>query len=104
MKKTGYASQVILFVGLCLGIEFNAFAQQPESPLVASFKQYQKHREQTKFGVEWIPVGPTVNSARVEAVQLDPTNPGTIYVAFGSGNLWKTTNNGSTWEPKFEQQ
>ncbi|MFN3193113.1 MAG: WD40/YVTN/BNR-like repeat-containing protein [Aureliella sp.] len=79
-------------------------SQQPETPLLASFEQYQSHRERTKFGVDWVSVGPTVNSARVEAVQLDPTHPGTIYVAFGSGNLWKTTNNGMTWEPKFNQQ
>ncbi|MFK8112388.1 MAG: hypothetical protein AB8B91_09305, partial [Rubripirellula sp.] len=79
-------------------------AQQPVSPLVGSFEAYQEHRQATEYGVEWISVGPTVNSARVEAVQLDPASPGTIYVAFGSGNLWKTTNNGISWEPKFEQQ
>jgi photosystem II stability/assembly factor-like uncharacterized protein len=87
-----------------LALSQRAEAQQPESPLVESFKAYQELREHTKFGVEWISVGPTVNSARVEAVQLDPTHPGTIYLAFGSGNLWKTTNNGITWESKFEQQ
>ncbi len=78
--------------------------KQPESPLVSSFADYQQLRKTTRYGAQWISVGPTVNSARVEAVQLDPANPGTIYVAFGSGNLWKSTNNGISWEPKFEQQ
>lgn len=82
----------------------HSLAQQPDSPLVSSFESYQEHRQATEYGVQWISVGPTVNSARVEALQLDPTHPGTIYVAFGSGNLWKTTNNGISWEPKFEQQ
>ena len=27
-----------------------------------------------------------------------------MYVAFGSGNLWKTVNNGITWKPIFENQ
>jgi len=45
-----------------------------------------------------------MNSARVEAVQCDPANPGTMYVAFGSGNLWKTTNHALTWKPIFENQ
>jgi len=27
-----------------------------------------------------------------------------MYVAFGSGNLWKTINNGLTWKPIFENQ
>jgi hypothetical protein len=27
-----------------------------------------------------------------------------MYVAFGSGNLWKTTNHALTWKPVFENQ
>ena len=27
-----------------------------------------------------------------------------MYVAFGSGNLWKTVNNGITWHAIFEDQ
>jgi len=59
-------------------------------------------KESTPFGLEWISLGPVVNSARVESVQADPTNPGTMYAAFGSGNLWKTINGGQTWKPIFE--
>lgn len=79
-------------------------AQQPISPLVESFGAFQKLKQQTPYGLDWISVGPLVNSARVESVQLDPNHPGTMYVAFGSGNLWKTTNNGLSWEPKFNDQ
>lgn len=61
-------------------------------------------KRDTTFGLDWVSVGPVVNSARVESVQLDPANPGTIYAAFGSGNLWKTINNGVTWRPIFEDQ
>lgn len=79
-------------------------AQQPVSPLVDSFKSYQQMKRETVFGLPWIGIGPVVNSARVESVQLDPTRPGTMYVAFGSGNLWKTDNNGVNWKPLFEDQ
>ena len=81
-----------------------AKAQQPESPLMTSFKDYQVMKENTEFGVDWIQIGPTINSARADAIQVDPTHPGTMYVAFGSGNLWKTVNNGLTWKPIFEDQ
>ena len=37
--------------------------------------------------------------AGCEYIQVDEKNPGTMYVAFGSGNLWKTTNNGISWKP-----
>ncbi|MCR9293258.1 MAG: hypothetical protein NXI32_11095 [bacterium] len=103
MKNPAITSLLAVMILVCLG-ENGLHAQQPESPLVGSFESYQALRQKTEYGVEWISIGPTVNSARVEAVQLDPTHPGTIYVAFGSGNLWKSVNNGITWEPKFEQQ
>jgi photosystem II stability/assembly factor-like uncharacterized protein len=81
-----------------------AQGQQPQSPLVKSFGNYQRLRETTNYGFEWINVSPVVNSARVEAVQLDPMRPGVMFVAFGSGNLWKTTNNGIEWRPIFNDQ
>ncbi|MBL7850113.1 MAG: hypothetical protein JNN04_04370 [Cyclobacteriaceae bacterium] len=49
-------------------------------------------------------MGPTSNSALVETFQVDLQHPGTIYLGFGSGNLWKTTNNGLSWKPIFENQ
>lgn len=79
-------------------------SQQPASPLEASFLQYKQLKETTTFGLQWESLGPVLNSARVETVQLDPTHPGTMYVAFESGNLWKTTDNGLTWKAIFEDQ
>lgn len=83
---------------------FSIFSQQPPSPLLASFEQYKELRANTEFGLEWIPIGPTINSARAEAIQVDHRNPGTMYLAFGSGNLWKTVDNGLSWKPIFEDQ
>ncbi len=94
----------LLVVLLSLSCGMPAISQQPRSPLFDSFDSYQQMKRQTVYGLQWIGIGPVVNSARVEAVQLDPSRPGVMYVAFGSGNLWKTINNGVTWEPKFENQ
>lgn len=79
-------------------------AQQTPSPLLASFKQYEEMKKSTQYGLEWIPIGPTINSARADAIQVDERNPGTMYLAFGSGNLWKTVDNGLTWKAIFENQ
>jgi len=89
---------------LCSMLILSVNAQQPVSPLVASFETHQLLKKQTPFKLDWISLGPTLNSARVEAVQLDPNHPGTIYVAFGSGNLWKSVNHGISWKPIFESQ
>lgn len=92
---------IILFItGTCL----QAMAQESRSPLLDSWEQYLKLKKNSEFGLEWISIGPVMNSARVEAVQCVPSKQGTMYVAFGSGNLWKTTNNGLTWKPIFENQ
>ncbi len=87
-----------------LGFIHSGGAQEAKSPLLDSWKQYVEMKKNSPFGLEWISLGPVINSARVEAVQSDPANPGTWYVAFGSGNLWKTTNHGLTWTPIFENQ
>ena len=98
------------FIRLCfLGLLFStiqgvAVGQQPRSPLVDSFINYQELLDETNFGFDWINVSPVVNSARVEAVQLDAVRPGLMYVAFGSGNLWKSSNNGLEWRPIFNDQ
>ena len=80
-------------------ISILSYSQQPISPLVESYKNYKILKEKTPFNVDFIQLGPVKNSARVESIQLDEENPGTMYVAFGSGNLWKTVNNGMSWKP-----
>lgn len=94
----------VLIVLLLWGNGFFMMADDAKSPLLDSWQQYVKLKNSSRFGLEWISIGPTMNSARVEAVQCDPTRPGTWYVAFGSGNLWKTVNHGLTWTPIFENQ
>ena len=76
-------------------------SQQKKSPLIPSYFEYDEHKKSTPFNIDWVQIGPVINSARVESIQVDEKNPGTMYVAFGSGNLWKTTNNGISWKPIF---
>ncbi|MEL6842959.1 MAG: glycosyl hydrolase, partial [Bacteroidota bacterium] len=49
-------------------------------------------------------IGPAVMGGRIADIAIHPDNPSTWYVAAGSGNLWKTTNCGITWEPIFDHQ
>ncbi len=49
-------------------------------------------------------VGPTVFSGRVVDVDVNPDNPAEFYVAYASGGLWYTNNNGTTFEPKFDKE
>ena len=47
-------------------------------------------------------IGPAFMSGRIADVAIDSMKPSTWYVAAGSGNLWKTTNAGTTWKPIFD--
>ncbi|HUP88190.1 MAG TPA: hypothetical protein VM100_02500 [Longimicrobiales bacterium] len=50
-------------------------------------------------------IGPANTSGRITALDV-PNVPGhkTIYIGFASGGVWKTTNNGTTWSPTFDDQ
>jgi len=49
-------------------------------------------------------IGPTVMSGRVVDVDVNPRDPTIFYVAYASGGLWKTTNNGRSFTPLFDEQ
>ena len=44
-------------------------------------------------------IGPTVMSGRVVDLDVNPQNPLEFYVAYASGGLWHTTNNGTSFTP-----
>ncbi|MCY3704406.1 MAG: glycosyl hydrolase [Gammaproteobacteria bacterium] len=50
----------------------------------------------------WRSIGPAVASGRIADIAIDPTDRSTWYVAASSGNVWKTTNAGTTWTPIFD--
>lgn len=49
-------------------------------------------------------VGPTVMSGRVVDLAVNPENPSHFYVAYASGSLWETKNNGTSFTPLFDNQ
>ena len=94
----------LLLIVFLFPFHFMVKGQQPQSPLLTSHESHEKLKQQTPFALEWVSVGPVVNSARLEAVQAHPDRPGWIYAAFGSGGLWRSTDNGLNWNPLFENQ
>ena len=54
--------------------------------------------------LHWEPLGPSLQGGRIEAIAAAGPGSSTFYVGPGGGNVWKTTNNGMTWEPVFEHE
>ncbi len=52
--------------------------------------------------LEWRHIGPAVFGGRVPDVEALPDNPAVIFVAGSTGGIFKTTNNGVTWRPIFD--
>ncbi len=69
-------------------------AEDEESPLNAG----------TLAGLKLRGIGPALMSGRIADIAVDPNDPGTWYVAAGSGGIWKTVNSGTTWQPVFTDQ
>jgi hypothetical protein len=53
-------------------------------------------------GIELRSIGPAFMSGRIADIAINPENESQWFVAVGSGGVWKTNNNGVTWDPVFD--
>ena len=51
----------------------------------------------------WEPAGPTNVGGRISSLAVDPSDPMTIYAGAASGGIWKSTDEGLTWAPVFDE-
>lgn len=57
----------------------------------------------TFSGLKFRNIGPAFTSGRIADFAVNPDNHSEYYVAVASGNVWKTTNNGTTFSPIFDK-
>jgi len=83
----------------------------PGSPATAPairMKAWEQHVKMKKASIfkdsKWVAVGPRIQGGKIESIWVPKGQKSTIYVGVGSGNLWKTVNNGTTWKPIFEEE
>lgn len=58
----------------------------------------------TLAAFRWRLVGPANTMGRVSDVVGIPSPSKTLFVATAAGGIWKSTNNGTTWRPVFDNQ
>ena len=56
----------------------------------------------TFSGLRFRNIGPALMSGRISDIAIHPKKQSTWYIAIASGNIWKTTNAGTTWTPVFD--
>src|SRR5258708_16702109 len=62
---------------------------QSENPLLKNFR--------------FRSIGLAAVGGRIDDIAAVDSNPYIIYVGFATGGIWKTVNNGTTWEPIFDK-
>jgi photosystem II stability/assembly factor-like uncharacterized protein len=96
---------------LALLITNGVFAQYPVNPVkptaaserISNLQTRNLLREQSLISdIVVRNVGPTVMGGRVTDLEVDPADATHFYVAFASGGLWETKNNGQSFEPLFD--
>ncbi len=87
-----------------------AFAQDLKPSVTDSATRLEWHarhlamrEESPTKELKWKHIGPLRMSGRVTDVAVPINRPFTFYVATASGGLWKTINEGTTWEPMFDE-
>jgi len=69
------------------------------------YKAHQKLVAESPFGgIPWRSVGPEKQSGRVNVITAPLGDPGKLYVAFATGGLWRTDDDGATWTSLFDNQ
>lgn len=82
---------------------FLSFAQQPATAAQVIENALQQKESMAKNSlvknIAFENIGPTIMSGRVTDLAVNPENPIEFYVAYASGGLWHTANNGTTFTP-----
>ena len=92
----------IASIALCASLACiaQAFAIDTSAQREAAWQQHQKMAADSPFaGVQWRSIGPTEQGGRVVGVAAVPGQPYTFYVAYATGGVWKTVDDGVSFTP-----
>jgi photosystem II stability/assembly factor-like uncharacterized protein len=78
----------------------------PVDQYLASMRQAQRMRAEAgaKSAVVWSEAGPTNIPGRITDLAIHPDYPNTIYAGAACGGVFKSTDNGVSWTPIFDEQ
>ena len=95
--------KIIFLLLLAILFNFQSNAQQLSSTpdVIQNALQQKVQMQQNSLvkNVSFTNIGPTIMSGRVTDLAVNPTNPTEFFVAYASGGVWHTVNNGTTFKP-----
>lgn len=95
----------LLWLLCLLGLSGSLYAQTPASMRLDFAKKRKVLEEKSLIrDLHLTNIGPTIMSGRVTDLAVNPDSPEEFFVAYASGGLWKTVNNGQSFVPLFDQE
>jgi hypothetical protein len=89
--------RILTFILIIL-LSYPIFSQEKEKA-----EDKNPYKSETFNGLKFRLIGPAATSGRVTDFAVNPKNISEYYVAVACGNVWKTTNSGTTWDPIFDK-
>lgn len=93
---------------LCLFLALQSYAQIRPTSGDERLKALQKRQEARNNSplkdIAFRNVGPAIMGGRVVDMEVNPEDPTEFYLAYATGGLWHTKNNGLSFTPIFDQE
>jgi photosystem II stability/assembly factor-like uncharacterized protein len=98
----------LLFFPALLLVTFFTNAQVKPMSADARLKSLQQRQtlkaKSVLDSIKFRNIGPSIMSGRVVDIDINPADPTEFYVAYASGGLWYTNNNGKSFTPVFDSE
>jgi len=91
-----------LSVALALAFMPSSFRLNAEVPLAGAVPQTSATGTGPFDSLHFRSIGPAAMSGRISDLAVYEPNPATFYVGTAHGGVWKTVNNGTTFEAQFQ--
>ena len=105
-NRSANSCKSLLFICIFTYLHICTFAQVKPTSAEERMKKVQQRKELEKRSVlndiSFRNIGPVTMSGRVSDIEVNPDDPTEFYVAYASGGLWYTKNNGLSFKPVFD--
>ncbi|MEM7454984.1 MAG: hypothetical protein AAF456_11595 [Planctomycetota bacterium] len=108
-RSSGFFFAITIGIALLVSANELSAQQNIRQPVLDAAQRLEWHRQHLAMrdgspyeNLEWRHIGPMIMSGRVTDIAKPTDKPFTFYVATASGGVWRTRNEGTDWEPIFD--
>ena len=92
----------LVLLGICFSTQAQQTATAAQQVKTSLEAKDQMLKNSIVKNIPFTNVGPTIMSGRVVDIEVNPENSTEFYVAYATGGVWHTSNNGNTFDSVFD--